>query len=388
MEMRNVLVGTIAGLILGSIGALAYSHYLGDGKLVDDLQAQLDAANADLANAKKDKQQMSSETSGVSEQIDQLSASNADLRKQLDDAKNAPATATATPAINPSTLMGMMMGMMRGGGGPFQAQQRLFVMQKRLNLTPDQAAKIKAAMDADNKARRDLMRQRFQNNGQVDPAAAAAANTLDKTLATVLSPDQQMAYQQLQADEKASRAEISATSQVDGVMPLLQLSDSQKEAAMDALYQVQMAAPDQTTLLTSPNPMAAITAQAQSTEAALAKVLTPAQLTIYQQQAQAQAQAMAAFRGGRGGNGGGGNGGGNNAPAAANGSTGTSSTGTVGNYTTTTPPAVNADGTTATSTTQLHNADGTVTTVGTTTGYVSTNAPAASAPSTNAAPTQ
>jgi hypothetical protein len=290
--------------------------------------------------------------------------------------------------------MGMMMGMMRGGGGPFQAQQRLFVMQTRLKLTPEQSAAIKAAMDADNKARRDLMRQRFQNNGQVDPAAAAAANTLDKTLATVLSPDQQMAYQQLQADEKASRAEISATSQVDGVMPLLQLSDSQKEAAMDALYQVQMAAPDQNTLMTSPNPMAAIAAQAQSTEAAMAKVLTPAQLTIYQQQAQAQAQAMAAFQGGRrGGNGGGGgnnggNGGGGNNQNASTTPTVSPGTTTAGYVPSTTPGGAPVYTTT---TTQVENPPGTS---GGTTAVppgATTNADGliiAPAATTNAAPTQ
>ncbi len=64
MEMRNVILGTVAGLILGSAGALAYSHYLGDGRLLADLQSQLDAAQADLAKVKTDRTQLSKETSG------------------------------------------------------------------------------------------------------------------------------------------------------------------------------------------------------------------------------------------------------------------------------------------------------------------------------------
>jgi len=339
MEMRNVILGAVVGLVLGTVGALAYSHYLGDGSLLADLQAKLDAANADLAALKKDKQQLATETSGVSDQVDALSASNAELRKQLDAVKSTP---PAAAPVNIETLAGMMMGMMRGGGGPFQAQQRLFVMQSRLKLTPDQTAKIKAAMDADNKARRDLMRQRFQNGGKVDPAAAAAANTLDSTLATVLSPYQQQQYQQLQADEKAARAETQATSQVDGVMPLLQLTDAQKEQAMDALYQVQMSAPDPQSLMTVPDPMSAITAQAQSTQAVLAKVLTPDQMSLYQQEAQQTAQAMASFRGrgfGGGGNGGGNGGGQGNAPAT----TGTASA-TPAVAAPTPAPVANADG--------------------------------------------
>lgn len=371
MEMRNAILGTVAGLVIGTAGALAYSHYLGDGSLLADLQSKLDAANADLAALKKDKQQLATETTGVSDQVDALSASNADLRKQIETLKSGQPAAAAP--VNIETLAGMMMGMMRGGGGPFQAQQRLFVMQKRLNLTADQTAKIKAAMDADNKARRELMRQRFQNGGKVDPAAAAAANTLDSTLATVLSPYQQQQYQQLQADEKAARAETMATTQVDNVMPLLQLSDTQKEQAMDALYQVQMNAADPTTLAASPDPMSAITAQAQSTQAVLTKVLTPDQMTLYQQEAQQTAQAMASFRGGRGGGngGGGGNrgangvGGGNGggapnqnapapappAPAVATTSGTVTTGGDASSAATTTPAATTGDNSSSTSTT-------------------------------------
>jgi len=378
--MRKIVLGTLAGLIVGTVGALAYSHYLGDGSLLADLQSRLDAANADLATAKADKTQLSKETTGVSEQIDELSASNADLRKQLEVAHGPPPAASAPP-LNPATLAGMLMGMMRGGGGPFQAQQRLFVMQSRLNLTPDQTAKIKAAMDADNKARRDLMRSRFQNGGKVDPVAAAAANTLDATLASVLSPYQQTQYQQLQADEKASRAETSATAQVDGLMPLLQLTDSQKDQAMQSLYQAQLTAPDPQSLIADPNAMTSLANQAQSTQAALAKVLNPGQLALYQREAQVTADALASFQGGRRGGNGGNNGGNNGGPQGnAVPAGGTATTTTVAPVTTTTVAPATTDtaaaSTTSSTTTAaapVTNADGSVT------------PPAAT---TNAAPTQ
>ena len=48
--------------------------------------------------------------------------------------------------------------------------------------------------------------------GSSTPAAVAAANTLDKTLADALNPEQQRQYTQLQADEKASSADTAATS--------------------------------------------------------------------------------------------------------------------------------------------------------------------------------
>ena len=278
--MRNAILIAV-GLVIGAVAALAYSNYVGDARLAD-LQAQLDAANADLAKLKSDKQQLAKETSGVSSQVDQLQQSNEDLKKQLDDLKKAPANGIAS--VNPMTLAGMMMGMFRGGG--MQGQARMFLLQNRLKLTPDQSAKIKAAMDADNAARRQLMQQRFRNGGKIDPQAAASANTLDQTLATVLTPEQQTAYQQLQADEQTSRAETSATVQVNQMSPLLQLSDSQKDQVSNALYQIQMTAPDPATLITDPNATSEILAQAQATQAALAKVLTPDQMALYQQQAQ------------------------------------------------------------------------------------------------------
>ena len=304
--MRNAILGTIAGLALGTIGALAYSHYLGDSRLAD-LQAQLDAANANLAKAANEKQQLASETSGASDQVDQLVKSNEDLKKQLEDLKNAaPAQAAAPPPINPLVALA---GMMRGG----QTQQRLFLLKSRLHLTPEQAATIQAAMDADAKARRDVMRQMFRNNGKVDPQSAATANTLDQTLAAVLTPQQQSAYQQVVADEKTSRAETMASVQMNQVAPLLQLSDSQKDQVASALYQVQMASPDPTTLMTNPNAASVMATQAQATQDALAKVLTPDQMTLYKQQPQPS------FGGGRpgGGGNGGGNGGGGATPAPA-----------------------------------------------------------------------
>ena len=217
-----------------------------------------------------------------------------------------------------------VMGAMRGVR--FRSpEQRMFLLQKRLNLTPDQQAKIKAAMDADEQARRDVFRQARQNGTSPDPQALAAANTLDKTLTTVLSQYQQAQYQQLQSDEKAARAESSAMAQVDDLMPLLQLTDDQKEKAMNALYQQQLSAPDPMSLLGNPNAVNTLTAQGQSMQSALQKVLTPDQYAIYQQQQQVTAQAFGnngvVRRGnnnGGNGNGGGGLSGGNSMPVTLN----------------------------------------------------------------------
>jgi hypothetical protein len=315
--MKNAflgIVGAVAGLALGVAGALAYSHDFGDGKLLADLQAQLDDAKARLAKSEADKKLLQEQATGEGDQLTQLVTSNESLKKQLASQGQTPVAApVATPALNPA-LIGAIMGMMRGGPGR-SPEQRMFLMQTRLKLSPDQSAKIKAAMDADQQARRDLFRQARENGTRPDAAAIAATNTLDKTLATVLSPAQQQQYQQLQSDEKAARAETSATQQVDQMMPLLQLTDDQKGKAMNAIYQQQLAAADPATLMA--NPAAAVpvlTSQGEQTQTALKSVLSPDQYAIYQQDQQVMAQAAANFGGGgrNRGNGNGGNGGGNN----------------------------------------------------------------------------
>ena len=285
--MRNVLLGTLAGLVIGTVSALAYSHYFGDGKLLAGLQAQLDAANANLAKAAQEKQRLASETSSVSDQVDHLLAANEELKHQLDGSQKPSAPVVAAPTINPMVFAGMM----RGG---FQSQQRLFLLQSRLHLTPDQAAIVKAAMDADAKQRQELGRQMFRG-GTVDPQAVAKANTLDQTLATILTPDQQAAYKQVQTDEQTSRASTSATTQLNQVAPLLQLSDAQKDQVYTQLYQVDMAAPDPTSLMTNPNAPSVLAKQSQAIQDALSKVLSTDQMTLYQEQ---QAQSLSRYGGG------------------------------------------------------------------------------------------
>ena len=291
--MRNMVIGTVAGLLVGMLGALAYTHFLGDGALLGDLQTQLDAANAKLAKINSDRQQLAKQSTGEADQVDALEASNEELKKELAAAKSSPddQTAAAAPQVTPGQLAGMIMGMMRNGGMR-SPEQRMFLLKARLHLTDEQAKQVREALDAENKARRELMRQRFQG-GQPDPNAVAAASSLQKTLATILAPDQQTAYQQLQQDEKAARAESMATSTIDQMMPLLQLTDAQKEQAMNALYQQQLAAPDPASMLGNPGAITQLTSQAQSQSAILAKVLNQDQLALYQQEQQVQSQAFA-----------------------------------------------------------------------------------------------
>jgi hypothetical protein len=391
--MRNIILGTIAGLLIGAAGALGYSQLAGDGNALADLQSKLNDVNAKLAKAQADEKFLKEQNNSESAQLDEV------LKSKQAGATTDAGAAAAAPAGNPLTIGGttitpdMIRGFMammgRGPGGGFRSpEQRAFLLQARLKLTPDQAKAIKDAMDADQKARRDAYRAARQNGGQVDPAALAAANSLDKTMASVLSPSQQVQYQQVQSDEKQARAESQATQQVDNMMPLLQLSDDQKSKLMNSLYQQQLSAPD----MGGPgapggfgggpgggggNPLAALAQQGQAVSAAMKSVLSPDQYALYQQNEQVQQQTMANFGGGQNG------GGRRNRQNGQNGGTDTGGGAGGGQAPAPVAGAADAGATSGTTTaTGTSTTTGTTTATGTTTDSTSTTTPSAT---TNAA---
>jgi chromosome segregation ATPase len=281
--MRGILLGVLGGLVIGSSGMYAYEHYLGDGQQLVQTQAQLDSANASLTKNTQDSQELKSETAALSDQVQQLSSKNDDLKNQVEELKQNSTTGGAAPAANP------MANMMQAGLEQ-QFRQKLLVLKSRLHLTPDQEATVTAAMDEELKR----MEAMFAG-GKIDPQAMAnlqGANSLDKTLDSILTPDQKATYQQIQTDEKNSAVETMANYELNQMTPLLQLSDSQKDQVYSALAQVQSNVMDpnwvKNNLAGSTDPVAILEAQAKAKEDALANILTPDQLATYHQQAQSQ----------------------------------------------------------------------------------------------------
>jgi hypothetical protein len=289
--MRSLLIA-LGCLAAGALGALGYSHFLGEGKQLAELQADLNDANTKLAQAAQDRQQAKTETDAMSAQIQQLVASKDDLKHQVDELKSAAPTASAPAAPNP--LAGMA-GMMKVGMAQHEEEQ-LLLLKSRLHLTPDQEAAVKAALDEEAKRGEEMAAKMF-SGGKIDPQSLGDlknAKTVDQTLNDILTPDQKAAYQQMKTDQKTSATEMVATSEMNQVAPLLQLSDSQKDQVYSAFYQVQTDMQDPNWIKTNmaaggaTNPTAILDAQAKAKEDALSKILTPDQLATYHQQAQAQ----------------------------------------------------------------------------------------------------
>lgn len=274
--------------MIGTIGAVAY--FWNDGALIADLQAKLSTATDALDKSEKDKKDLRKENASLAAQIDQLLSKKSGDKIAADDEPAAPAPGGGPGRRGDRPDLGPLASIGRNffRGGNFQnPQQRIVMLQARLKLSPEQNAKIKAALDADQKARQALFQQAFQNGGKFDPQAVAAANTINQTLASVLNPEQQRQYAQLQADEKQSRADTAATSQLNSVAPLLQLSQTQSDQIYKQLHDMQMSQPDPMSVLGNPTAMAAANPD-KSTDMILKQTLTADQYSLYQQDQAAQ----------------------------------------------------------------------------------------------------
>jgi hypothetical protein len=292
--MKSSLLIGLACLILGILGAFGYSHYLGEGKQLAQVQADLSAAQASITKLAADALQAKSETDSMSAQIQQLTATKDDLTKQVALLKSAPPTAPATDPA-PANPMAGMAGFMKTAMEQ-HTQQQLLLLKARLHLTPEQEVAVKAALDAEAK-RGEEMQSKMFSGGKIDPLAVAAefkgVKTLDQTLDDILTPDQKTTYQQMKTEQKNSATEMMANVELNQISPYLQLSETQKDQVYNALYQAQLDTQDPNWIknnvgANATNPTAILDAQAKAKEDALAKVLTPDQLATYHQQAQSQ----------------------------------------------------------------------------------------------------
>jgi hypothetical protein len=284
--MRSTLLGLL-GLALGVIGALGYSHYLGEGKQLAVVQDQLSKVTTNLTKAADDTKAAKQESDAMSAQIQQLSSTNEKLKQQVASAAPAPAP-SAAPANPFANMGGMMKTIMKQ-----RTDSRFALMKSRLHLSPEQEAAVKAALDEEAEQSEEMTSKMF-SGGKVDPQAMAdlkAHKSVDQTLNDILNPEQKTQYQQMKTDEKNSAAETMASVEMNQLGPALQLNDSQKDQVYSALAQVQLQATDPTWIkqnATASDPVAILDAQAKAKEDALAKILTPDQLATYHQQAQSQ----------------------------------------------------------------------------------------------------
>ena len=88
--MRSAILAVV-GLLLGVLGALGYSHYLGEGKQLADLQDQVAKLQAELTSTKDASKLAKTENDALTTQVQQLIASKDQLQKQAGGAPGSSA---------------------------------------------------------------------------------------------------------------------------------------------------------------------------------------------------------------------------------------------------------------------------------------------------------
>ncbi len=279
--MRNPIL-IIVACLAGILGTLAFNHYWGEGKQLADLQEQMNAANANLARAMQDSQKVKNETDAMSAQIQQLTTTKEDLKKQVSQLKAAASTVLARPAR--SSFSDFNKAQTKS-----QSAAKLLALKTRLHLTPEQESAVKAAMDAfDEKT--EEMTEATLTDGKVDSNPLKGAKTVDQVLDDMLTPDQKTEYQKMQADESANSSEMVASVEMSQLASMFQLSDAQKDQVGAVLYQADMNSKDQAWIKNNAGalitPLSIMEAEAKATEDGLSKILTPEQMEAYHQQSQ------------------------------------------------------------------------------------------------------
>jgi beta-lactamase regulating signal transducer with metallopeptidase domain len=138
----------------------------------------------------------------------------------------------------------------------------------RLQLSPTQAMALRVAMEA--------------------MARGTATRTVDQALKEILSPRQEAAWEEVKKGARLTAAGESAARETERIAGVCALNEAQKKQVFDVLYAIELKHPNWY------HSTAEMVMRVDETEPALAKILTPGQALIYEQQAKKDYQNIMA----------------------------------------------------------------------------------------------
>ena len=187
------------------------------------------------------------EIAKLSNTVANLQTANAKLENQLALMEESSPEVTALPAQRPGTTQAIRLS--EEGGFSIerfrnmmtrQVKQQLDVVATRLDLTDFQRSKLEEI----TLMRMMQMPTRFGPNG---PQPSSDTDTpmitqqdIDDLAAEILDPDQLREYDEMRAQEDASRSEMMATAQLSQIAPKLGLSEDQKDEVFNVYYDQAM----------------------------------------------------------------------------------------------------------------------------------------------------
>jgi hypothetical protein len=181
-----------------------------------------------------------------------------------------------------------------------QVEMQVGALKLRLGLTAEQEAAVRdvlgryfgrgaevASKMMEGKLSKDEMRKLHMT-----------PKDLDAELKEIFTPEQQAAYEEYQVEQRRTQAEMMANVQLAQMQAMLQLREEQKDAVFDVLYEQAEKQLDPKTMAASVEKgdfRKVLQEQQTRLRTALAEVLTPEQLAIYDKQLESQRDMMKAF---------------------------------------------------------------------------------------------
>lgn len=161
--------------------------------------------------------------------------------------------------------------------------ERVAALRTRLGLTDDQAAKVRAMLEAGEDkggpgSGMPIDIAKLMNGGE----SKAERDALDARMAELLSPEQSQKYQEFQQEQRENRVEIATNNEINRLQQSLTLSREQKDQAYQALGEIAQSEDDQPT--SKGIDPARMAARKQARMDALRPILTPEQMKAYESQ--------------------------------------------------------------------------------------------------------
>ncbi len=229
--MRPQILPGLIGLVCGILGTLALEQFF-DRTSETSRAAGNTPAHGSAANRRLQTQLDAAET-----QIRRLKAAEVKLNSRIAEVTRS--QPPPTPAQNPMSplLETAVKSQMRR-----MSDDKLAALKKRLQLSPEQAARLKVYFD-DQAKRTEAMTSQILAGRKVDQAAQAQqganSRTEEQAINEILTPAQKEQYRLMQEEERVRAIETSATFELNQMTPILGLGEEQKDRFFDAVAAVE-----------------------------------------------------------------------------------------------------------------------------------------------------
>ncbi|MGO8925334.1 MAG: hypothetical protein ACLQU3_00200 [Limisphaerales bacterium] len=216
-RLATLLLGAISGAAVASLLLVTWFRLPEHTQQVEQLQAQAAVSSNQIA-------ELEEELSGARRQLSKLASKNLELVGGGRDLPKptVPPAASSEGEKQGTNRMQEAMTLLKQANTDLQVEGRLLQLKNRLQLTPEQQARA-----------RELLASRF--------AAAGRVSDFNLGFSTILTPEQQASWQQMQRDDQQNRTEgdawTSAAMELDTMQLALGLSAEQQQKALPVLYQ-------------------------------------------------------------------------------------------------------------------------------------------------------